>query len=167
MNAESYPPYYQPYISKIPEGDPIFLLEEGIKDTIRTLALVSEDDANGAYEEGKWSIKDIVQHLIDTERIFCFRALSFARGEKQKINGYEHNDYASEAEANHRSLKKLLEELKSVRQATIELFQSFSQKMLEQVGNANNLNMSVEQLQFIIIGHEIHHRGIIQEKYLK
>lgn len=166
MKSENFPTYYQPYIEQIPDGEPTYLLEEGLKETIRILALVSEDAASQSYKPGKWSIKDILQHLIDTERIFCFRALSFARGELQKINGYEHDDYAKEAQANNRSLKGLLEEFRLLRQSTVKLFQSFDKTMMERSGNANNLSMTVEQIQCIIIGHEIHHRTIIEERYL-
>lgn len=166
MNSENYPPYFRPYIEKIPEGAPLELLALNLKETLSTLAMVSDEQANQAYAPGKWSIKDLVQHLIDTERIFCYRALSIARGESSSLLGYDHDTYVVEAKANHRSLKSLLEELKNLRTATIDLFRSLSQEMLEKEGNANGLAMTPQKLQYILIGHELHHRSILVERYL-
>lgn len=166
MNPENYPAYFHPYIEKIPEGDPLELLELGIKETIRTLAMVSEEQANQSYEEGKWSIKDLLQHLIDTERIFSYRALAISRGEFIKLPGYDHNVYAKEANANNRSLKGLLEEFKQLRASTIQLFSSFSDQMMQHEGNANDIKIKVEQIQYILIGHELHHVWVLNQKYL-
>lgn len=166
MNADNYPEYFKAYIEKIPEGDPIELLEYGIKETLKSLAMVSEDQAGSSYEEGKWTIKDLVQHMIDSERVFGFRAMSIARGEKGKILGYDHEAYAASASANHRSLKELLEELKRLRSVTVDLFKSFDDEMLQQKGNANGIEISAEQLMYITIGHELHHIHIINSRYL-
>ena len=167
MNSNGYPEFYQQYIERIPEGkDPFELLTINLKNTIKTLAMVSDDQANKGYAEGKWSIKEVVQHIIDTERIFCFRALAFARGEEAKIPGYDHNQYAANCQANNRSLKSLLEEMKLVRAATISLFKSFSDKMLGNVGNANGLEMTAGKILYIIIGHELHHVWVLDQKYL-
>ena len=167
MDTTGYPEYFHSYIQKIPEEkDPFELLTINLKATIKTLAMVSDDQANNAYAEGKWSIKTVVQHLIDTERIFCYRALAFARGEKGKIPGYDHNEYAANCNANHRSLKSLLEEMKLVRAATISLFKSFSEEMLANVGNANGLEMTAGKILYILIGHELHHVWVLDQRYL-
>ena len=166
MNAENYPPYFHQYIEKVPPGDPLALLAEGLKESLRTLVLISDEKANQGYAPGKWSIKEIVQHLIDTERIFCYRALSFARGEQTSLAGYDHEDYVQQSNADYRSLKDLLEEWRTIRQSTIQLFQSFSKGMLDQTGNANGLEIGVEQLMYVIIGHELHHMQVINTKYL-
>ncbi|MBL4709414.1 MAG: DinB family protein [Flavobacteriales bacterium] len=167
MNSEKFPAYYRTYIDRIPEERNSFdLLAIGLKETIKSLAMVSEDKAGEAYAEGKWSIKEVLQHMIDTERIFAFRALAFARGEKNEILGYDHNTYAENSKANLRSLKSLLEELNNLRGVTIDLFRSFTSDMLQKEGNANGQNMSVEQIQYIIIGHELHHLRVIEQKYL-
>ena len=166
MDIKTFPVYYQAYIAKVPKGDPILLLEHGVKETLKTLAMVSEEKANWAYAEGKWSIKDIVQHIIDTERILCFRALSFARGEKAKINGYDHDAYVDEAHGSSRSLKDLLEELNRLRASTIDLFKSLTPEMLARTGNANGTDFKAEQFLYIILGHEIHHMEVVQERYL-
>jgi uncharacterized damage-inducible protein DinB len=166
MDIKTFPVYYQTYIEKVPKGDPILLLEMGVKETIKTLVMVTEEKANWAYAEGKWSIKDIVQHIIDTERIFSYRALCFARGEVNSINGYDHNAYVDAGAANDRSLKDLLEELKRLRLSTIDLFKSFSKEMLAKKGNANGTDLTTEQVLFILLGHEIHHMEVVQERYL-
>lgn len=166
MDAKTYPIYYQPYIDKVPNGDPILLLEAGVKETLKTFAMISEEKGNWAYAEGKWSLKDILQHLIDTERIFNYRALAFARGEATKIQGYDHDAYAKMANANHRRLKDLLEELKRLRASTIDLFKSFNEEMMARCGNANGQEIKVEQLMYIIIGHEMHHLDVIHKRYL-
>lgn len=166
MDIATFPVYYQAYIKKVPQGDPLALLDLGVKETIKTLVMVTEEKANGTYAEGKWSIKDIVQHLIDTERIMCFRALSFARGEATKIPGYDHDAYVTAAAANGRTLKELLEELKRLRVSTIDLFKSFTPEMLERKGNANGVDFKAGQFMFILIGHEIHHMEVVQERYL-
>ncbi|MEQ8624137.1 MAG: DinB family protein [Vicingaceae bacterium] len=167
MNTDSFPDYFHAYISKIPDGNPIELLQYGIKESLSSLAMVSEEKANQSYEEGKWSIKDIIQHLIDTERIFCYRALAIARGETIKLPGYNHASYAENATANSRSLKELMEELRNLRQSSIDMFRSFTPEMLKKKGNANGLDIKVEQLQYILVGHEIHHLQVIHQKYLK
>lgn len=167
MNTANFPPYFHPYIEKIPEGkDPFELLAINIKETIKAFAMVTDEQANGTYEEGKWSMKELLQHMIDSERIFCFRALAFARGDKASIPGYEQDDYASYSRANNRRLKDLLEELKLIRESTIILFKSFDQAMMNEVGNANGIDMTADKILYIIIGHELHHIDIIHQRYL-
>ena len=167
MDSQAYPEFYQQYVDRIPEDkDPYELLSINLKNTIKTLAMVSDDQANKGYAEDKWSIKEVVQHLIDTERVFCFRALAFARGEGAKIPGFDQNLYAANCQANNRSLKSLLEEMKLVRAATISLFKSFSDAMLANVGNANGLEMTAGQILHIVIGHELHHVWVLDQKYL-
>ncbi len=167
MNTTGFPEYFHAYIEKIPEGkDPFELLSINLKETIKTLAMVSDDQANRGYAEGKWSIKELIQHMIDTERIFCFRALAFARGEEAKIPGYDHEKYAAHSNSNARSLKSLLEEMRQVRAATISLFKSFSEEMLTREGNANGLPMTADKIKYILIGHELHHMSVIEQKYL-
>ena len=167
MDSKAYPEYYQQYIERIPEGkDPFELFIITLKNTIKTLAMVSDEQANKGYAEGKWSIKEVVQHIIDTERIYNYRALSFSRGETNAIRGYDHNEYVANSSANRRSLKDLLEELKRLRASTIDLFKSFSKEMLRTKGNANDLEMTPEQIMYILIGHELHHIWVIEQKYL-
>src|SRR5690606_15187066 len=134
MNTIDFPEAYRDYIEKLPKGELIPLMELSLKELISSLAMVSEDQSNLAYAPGKWSVKDVLQHLIDTERIFCFRALSFARGDQNEIRSYDHDAYANEASANERSLKSLLEEMKQLRLTSIQLFNSFSPEMMQRQG---------------------------------
>lgn len=166
IDLQTYPVYYQSYIAKVPKGHPIELLDFVLKESLKSLVMVNEDKGNYRYAEGKWSIKDILQHLIDTERILCFRALSFARGEQNELLGYDHNAYVDNGQADSRTVKSMLEEYKRLRQSTIDLFSSFTDDMLEKKGTANGVEISVKQFMHIIMGHEIHHVGIIEERYL-
>lgn len=166
MNAETYPSFYKKYIQEIPEMEADKLLDESLKETFKSLAMVNEEQASIPYAENKWTIKDILQHLMDTERIFCFRALAFARGEKKPLIGFDHEAYAKQAKANSRSLKSLLEEFKQVRLTTKMLFSSFQTAMFYQSGWANDQELTVAQLQMLIIGHHLHHLKVIERKYL-
>jgi uncharacterized damage-inducible protein DinB len=166
MNTAKYPPYFRPYIEKVNESEPIEQLRSGINETVKTLALVSDQKASSSYAEGKWTIKEVVQHLIDTERIFVYRALTIARGEKEVLQGYDHEKYAISSLANKRSLKSLLEEFKRVRLSSIDFFESLTNEMRIKSGKANGFDLDVEQFSFIIIGHELHHVQILNERYL-
>lgn len=167
MQTSNFPSVYQEYIEKVPKGEFMPLLELSLKELIGSLAMVSEDQSNLAYEKGKWTVKELLQHLIDTERIFCYRALSFARGDQQEIQGYDHNAYALESRANERSLKSLLEEMKQLRLSTIHLFNSFSSEIMERKGSANGFKLSVRQIGFILLGHLYHHLFVLNTRYLR
>ncbi|WP_338410469.1 DinB family protein [uncultured Flavobacterium sp.] len=118
------------------------------------------------YEPFKWSIKDIILHLIDSERIFAYRALRISRNDKTKLPGFEENDYVTYANASSRSLEDIINEYRSVRNATISLFNSFSDGQLKRIGNASDKEVSVRAIGYIILGHELHHIKIIKERYL-
>jgi uncharacterized damage-inducible protein DinB len=118
------------------------------------------------YAEGKWTIKDILQHLIDTERILAYRALRFSRNDQTPLANFDENEYVIEANANRRSIQELLTELAVVRQATLSLFKTFSQEELLRTGIASNNTMSVRASGFVIIGHQNHHQRIFEERYL-
>lgn len=118
------------------------------------------------YAPGKWTVKDILQHLIDTERIFAFRALAFARGETQKLPSYSEDDYASAANAVSRDLESLVAELRAVRQSSRLLFQSFSETMLDAEGIGFKGPYSVRSIGFILTGHQRWHVKVLKEKYL-
>jgi len=166
LSVDEYNPYYQQYIKKA--GD--VTISEGLKDngdvTIAFLESISEEKLEYRYEEGKWTIKEIIQHIIDTERIFTYRALCIARKDKSLLPGYDQDDYAVNSEANNRSMISLMNEYKSVRLSSIILFESFSSEMLKRIGIASNSNLSPRAVAFITIGHENHHCEIIKERYL-
>ena len=167
LNNNEYTEYYGYYISLNASDDLILNLKNQIEDTPLFFKSLPVEKLEYQYEVGKWTPKDILQHIIDTERIFAYRALRFARFDTINLPGYEENDYADIANANNRTVDDLLEEYKIVKLATIHLFKSFSEKMLLNIGQANNAFISVRAIGYIISGHEIHHINIIKERYLK
>lgn len=166
LSKDEYNPYYQTYIEKA--GD--VTLREGLQNngdaTIAFLEAIPEDRLEYRYEDGKWTIKEIIQHLIDTERVFTYRALCIARKDSTLFPGYDQDDYAANSEANARSIHDLMNEYKAVRLATIILFESFTKEMLTQIGVASNSSLSPRAVAFITIGHENHHCDVIRERYL-
>lgn len=161
-----YNSYYHQYIQKA--GD--VSISEGLKGNgdkiIEFLESISEEKLEFRYAEGKWTIKEIIQHLIDTERVFTYRALCIARKDKTMFPGYDQDDYVVSCEANERSIHSLMNDYKAVRLASIMLFESFSNSMLKQIGRASDSNLSPRAVAFITIGHENHHCDIIRERYL-
>lgn len=162
----SYPGYFQRYIDQVAEEDlqTAFLNQSTL---IRSFFQgITEEKSNYAYAEGKWTIKEVLQHITDTERIFSYRALAFARGEKANLPGFEENDYAANSNANTQPWQQLIEELVVVRRSTELLFKSFTEDMLLRDGTANNNRISVAGIGFILAGHFNHHKKIIEERYL-
>jgi len=131
------------------------------------LSGITEQQSVYAYAEGKWTIKEVLQHMIDTERIFAYRALCFARKEAASLPGFEENDYAANSGAKVRSWKSLAEEMVLLRDTTIRLFESFPAGAFEQSGIANQKPITVLAIGFIIPGHFTHHRNVIKERYLQ
>lgn len=167
LNPSEYAPFYANYISQV--SDEYSLQEEleiSLHRFIKFVQDIPMDKFDYRYAEGKWTIKDIILHLIDAERIFAYRALRFARNDKTDLPGFEENDYVDEANANSRSIMDLLTELSAVRHATLLLFKSFNDYKLLRIGTANNNQMSVRALGFVIIGHQNHHQRIFEERYL-
>jgi uncharacterized damage-inducible protein DinB len=154
------------YIQAVGNVDMIEELEICLHDFIRFVQNIPLDKFDYRYAEGKWTIKDIIQHIIDTERIFTYRALRISRNDKTPLPGFEENDYVANTNANGRSIQDLLAELSAVRQATLYLFKSFSWEQLERIGTASNNEISVRAIGFILIGHQKHHQKVFQERYL-
>lgn len=167
LKHNEYSEYYGYYISLNATDNSILNLENQLKDTSDFFKSIPVDKLEFQYEVGKWTPKDILQHIIDSERIFAYRALRFARFDTINLPGYEENDYAEVANANSRTIEDLIEEYKIVKLATIHLYKSFSEKMLLHIGQANNAPASVRAIGYIITGHEIHHINIIKARYLK
>lgn len=162
-----YASFYANYINQVSEE--YSLVEELEISVHRLVKFVQEiplDKFDYRYAEGKWTIKDILLHLIDTERIFAYRALRFARNDKTALASFDENNYVDEAHANKRSIQDLLSEMLVVRQATLSLFKSFTEEQLLRKGIAFNNIMSVRALGFVIIGHQNHHQKIFLERYL-
>jgi hypothetical protein len=160
------PEYYHKYINKVTQKDLLAALAEHITTSYEFFHAIPEEKWDHRYAEGKWSIKEMMQHLIDAERIFSYRALTFARKDKTHIPGFEENDYAKNSEADRRSKQALLEEWRSVNISSQKLFESFSEEQLEQEGVANESPIYVRGIGFILCGHAIHHMGVVKERYL-
>ena len=162
-----YAAYYNNYLQLV--SDEWTLAEElevSVHNFIRFVQDIPMDKYNYRYAEGKWTIKDIIQHLIDTERIFSYRALRFARNDKTALPGFDETQYGLVANGSERKLQEMLTELALVRQSTIMLFKSFSNEDLLKTGIASGNSASVRALGFIIIGHQNHHIKVFKERYL-
>jgi len=146
--------------------DVITVLEVAHKKTNELIDLITEEQGNTAYTEGKWTIKELFVHMIDTERIFCTRALRIARNDKTDMPGYDHDAYVPYSGANDRRLIDIYKEFNIVRQGTIALFNSFTPQMLERSGTANGNTLTVLSIGYIIAGHETHHANVMDERYL-
>lgn len=159
--------FYANYINQVStEYTLIEELEISVHRLIKFVQDIPMDKFDYRYAEGKWTIKGILQHIIDAERVFAYRALRFARNDKTELPGFEENSYADQAHGNKRSIQVLLTELAVVRQSTLSLFKSLSEEELLRSGIASNNPMSVRALGFVIIGHQNHHQRIFKERYL-
>ena len=161
-----YVPYFARYVDLVPGGDVLDLLRRQVDETAAVVGKLSERDGDFRYAEGKWSIKEVVGHIADTERIFVYRALCFARREAAGLPGFDENEYVRHADFPSRSLKELLSEFRTVRAATLSFFSSCGEEALMRRGTANRREYTVRAVAYIIAGHERHHAGILAERYL-
>lgn len=162
-----YAPYTIMYIGLLPDDGLILKhLEDNLRATTDFLRALPEEKLCYRYADGKWTIKEILAHLIDDERIYAYRALRFARNDQTELPGFEQDAYALESAANERSLDDLLEEFAAVRRSTIALFNSFNDRVLTRSGVASGNVMSVRAAAYHIAGHELRHLNIIKERYL-
>ncbi|HSN60933.1 MAG TPA: DinB family protein [Ferruginibacter sp.] len=162
----TFPPYFSTYTNKVKE-DNVEAAFKNQQELINTFFdSIPAEKADFAYAPGKWTLKEMLQHIIDAERIFAYRALCIARKESQSLPGFEENEYAQNSLANTRHWISLVEELKVVRRSTTILFESFTEETLSQSGISNNNPVTVNALGFVIIGHVYHHVGVIKERYL-
>lgn len=152
---------------QVQDQDLLDALEQSNRHLVALLSRVPEDMGEYRYEKGKWSIKELLCHTMDVERIFAYRALRFARNDSTELSGFEENDYAPQANAHARTLKQLMKEAEALRISTLDLFESFTHEMLKRKGAANKNVVSVLNIGYIIAGHETHHRNILNERYLK
>lgn len=166
LPVNEYASFYAPYIQALEDVHLIEELEICLHDFIKFVRNIPMDKFDYRYAEGKWTIKDIIQHLIDAERIFSYRALRISRRDKTPLPGFEEDYYVENTEANKRSIQELLAEFSAVRQSTIFLFKSFSEEQLLNIGIVNENEVSVRAIGFIIIGHQKHHQKVFQERYL-
>lgn len=166
LTESEYAPFYKNYIKAVGNVDLFEVLNSSIEELLKTLKGLPEEKLMFRYSEGKWTIKELIQHLIDTERILNYRALRFSRNDATKIHGFDENWFVENSNGNERTINDLLEELTVVRKASVLLFKSFTHDMFSISGNANENEMTVRALGFIIAGHQIHHTAIIKERYL-
>lgn len=166
ISENEYNPNYQPYLNALKETELFAALDKSYQDTIDLLQNLNETELLYRYGEDKWTIKEIVQHLIDAERILSYRALRFSRNDSTDLPGYDENWFVNFSNANERSIADLRTEFHCVRSATQSLFKSFSDEMFLRSGVANQSKMSVRAAGLIISGHQWHHLNVIYDRYL-
>jgi uncharacterized damage-inducible protein DinB len=166
-SAGEFPPYAIMYIGLLPDDG---LILKHLKDNFQTtrdfVLSLPQEKLTYRYAEGKWTIREVMVHITDDERIYAYRALRFARNDKTELPGFEQDDYALYSGANERNIQDILHEFETVRNATISLFESFTNEAFASVGVANGNKVSVRALAYHIAGHELHHLRIIKERYL-
>ncbi len=160
-----YAPNYETYISKVKGNDIVSILEVQRLQMAQLFAARSERDGNFRYAPDKWTVKEVLGHVCDTERIFAYRALRIARGDQTPLPGFEQDDYVRGGNFAERTLADLAEEFGLVRAATIAFFKSVQKDAWQRRGVANKNEVSVRALAFIVAGHELHHRLILEERY--
>lgn len=166
ISHDEFNPYYLPYIQLAANQDIVLGLKKNVISVVDFYQNIPSEKLDHAYAEGKWTPKDILLHIIDTERVFVYRAMRIARQDKTEMVGFEQDDYVDAGKANNRTINSLIEEYKAVRNATIVLFDSFSDEELKSIGKANGSPVSVRAIGYIITGHENHHNNVIRERYL-
>jgi hypothetical protein len=162
---DNVPKYFDRYMELVTEDDLIQAMKNSIQELTEWSDTIDESKSNYAYEEGKWSVNDVLVHLIDTERIFQYRSLCIARGEKNNLPGYDHDEYTRAANTTSRSIASIVEEYKSVRQSSVHLFESFDEAGVRRTGNANGLDVQPILYGFLMSGHLRHHLGVLKSKY--
>lgn len=161
-----YAPYFEKYISLVPEGEIAVTLGKQIEGTLNLIRSLSEAQGDLRYAPGKWSIKEVIGHLIDAERIFAYRALRFARNDATPLPGFDENSFVTSAGFGSRSLADLAKEFEHTRKSNIYLFKHLDGDSLLRRGAANDNEISVRAIAYIIAGHELHHVGILRSRYL-
>lgn len=163
--AGEHAEYYSKYVTAVPDGDVVSLLREQSMETVALLRAVSPEKADFAYAPGKWTVKEVVGHIIDVERIMSYRALRFSRGDSTELPGFDENVYVANAGFGDRALADLLDELQVVRAATIHFVKHLGAEALLRRGKANGQEVTVRALIYIIAGHERHHAKLLRERY--
>lgn len=162
---QEYAHFYGGYVALVEERTPIAALENTLEEARQFLPSIPPDKAGYRYAAGKWSIKEVLQHMIDTERVMAYRALRFARNDKTEVPGYDENAWVEALDLSNRSLQELSEELLELRASSLRLFSSFPQATYTNAGKANGQPASVRALAYIIAGHQRHHFTILKERY--
>jgi uncharacterized damage-inducible protein DinB len=161
-----YPSFYQSYVDNVKSNNIIKELTDQVLNIQAIISEIPEEKENYRYAEGKWTIKEIIGHIIDTERVLGYRAMRFARKDKTPLPGYDENFFVANANFQKQSLYSLGHEFAIVREANLALFKVWDEEALSQMGVANNLDVSVRSILFMIAGHATHHINVIKTKYL-
>ncbi len=161
-----YAPFYANYVALASKYNSNNALLDSLNEGLQLFKSISSEKEMYRYEPNKWTPKDVILHIVDAEHIFQYRALRIARGDKTALPGFEENSYVETANANSRTLNSIIEEFKLVRTATIQLFETFNEHQLLEIGTASDKTISVRALLPIIIGHQLHHQNILNERYL-
>jgi uncharacterized damage-inducible protein DinB len=162
-----YAPYAATYVNKVPNGPVLEILDYLKESTYNFFSRMTAEQADYAYAEGKWTLKQVLGHMIDTERFFSFRAFCFSRGDKSPLPGFEQDDYVLNANFDARSIQDLANEFKVVRESSLYIYSSLSPEQQLLIGTASNHPVSVRALVYMTIGHEIHHLDIVKSRYIK
>lgn len=162
---DEFAPFYAGYVARVPEGDVLALLSEQGDETQRRLGGLSTEQALHRYAPGKWSVKEVLGHLADTERIMAYRTLCIGRGDSTPLPGFDENLYVPAGHFDQRDLAHLLAELATVRAATMSLFRTFDSEAWLRRGTSNNHMVSARALAYIVAGHELHHLNVLAERY--
>jgi len=165
-DPSEYAPYYGRYITLVGGHDVVAVLEDQPRDTLALLSTLSDEQGDYRYAPDKWSIKEMLGHVIDAERVFSYRALRFARDDRTPLASFEQDGYVRSGGFGDRRLADLIEEFVCVRRATVWLFRTLSPEAWMRRGIASDNPVSVRAVAYIIAGHELHHRRVLQEKYL-
>ncbi len=166
LSKKEYPPFYATYIDVLGEADLQALLVKQLTNFPQFIQSIPEEKLHYAYGKDKWTIAEVLLHIIDAERVFQYRALRFARNDKTALPGFDQDEYVPFSKADTYTKEDLIKAYTVVRQSTIQLFESFDREELNRIGTASNSPMSVAALGFICCGHQKHHRNIIRSKYL-
>lgn len=161
-----YGAFYETYVSKVPEHDILEAFKKHTADVLEFLESIPAHKLNFAYATGKWTVKQVLQHMTDAERIFAYRALRFARKDNTPLASFDENSFAAEAQVEHRDWMDMVEEFQLVRLSSEHLFKSLQEEELKRSGIASGVPVSVLSLGYILVGHAIHHMGILKERYL-
>jgi uncharacterized damage-inducible protein DinB len=165
-NQNEYPNYAQKYIDLVKNDDIFKAMETQVIDMQEFFSMIPENKELYRYAEGKWTIKEVIGHIIDTERIFAYRALRLARRDQTPLPGFDENNYVENSNYNNRNLYNLAHEFALLRESNNVMFKFFDEETLLQTGLINNYSYSVRGLMFMIVGHTAHHIGVIKERYL-
>ena len=156
--------FYHGYIAHVPDGDILDTLSRQLEDTLTLMDRAG--DGSMRYAPDKWSIRQVLIHMIDTERVFCYRALRFARGDTTPLPGFDQDAFMANTEVTHRSMASLLDEFRLVRAASLSLFRNLEPDAWDRAGVASGQPMTTRGAAWVIAGHELHHRAILRDRYL-